>query len=293
MQFLKNHFRQFPEEAAPVMLAVQAGAFSINNHVKGASDFFPDYKKLDKVPDEFKMEVLMMWPPALNKNIISKVAKAEYNGKRDERILAKIWLFMTGSSEQDPLPTRSKTLLKDILTYKRKMYDNEPKLQLTHSHLVKFEAHGVFKPVDECQEDEGIIVYRSILHTLIGLKAAILKTLVCVKGQAVIQKSWDEKQATLTNKDADFQKSAHALFNPDATKKYQMTNIAKADDFKERLKKAAENLEEIEEAKAATTCASTRSPEMPEQTPAKRRKAMRTLSDESLPEELKADEAEE
>ena len=104
---------------------------------------------------------------------------------------------------------------------------------------------------------------------------------------------WDEKQATLTNKDADFQKSAHALFNPDATKKYQMTNIAKADDFKERLKKAAENLEEIEEAKAATTCASTRSPEMPEQTPAKRRKAMRTLSDESLPEELKADEAEE
>ena len=139
MSFLRKHFSDHPDEAAPLMLAVQAGNFKAETK---QLQVWLACKTMDKLPPEFMVSSIVEWVPSLSFKLMSKVQGAVYeNGAKDDQILNKMWLALTGATAGEPIPSKSRQLCSEILTSVREGFPVAPTISIGSDFKIKFNVY--------------------------------------------------------------------------------------------------------------------------------------------------------
>ena len=144
MRFLKSHLAAPPEEGAAVMIAVQSGEFKVKAD-SDKSDIMPEYKKNDRIGDEDKMTMLNVWNPALTPGVLTRMKKALYDGKKDEKVIQKAWSLATLEDPQGNLVTRSKSLMLEFYTHKRALMHSKPMVSLNSDFTIDWSQSNIFQ----------------------------------------------------------------------------------------------------------------------------------------------------
>ena len=121
--FLRNHFKNHPEEAAPLMLAVQAGVYQVDQK---AEVKIVTAKTVDRLPLDFMTAAISVWMPNITPKLWFEIQNAVYDGVKDDGIVKKIFTALTCASASDAVPTQKRSLLEEILTAKRASYASRP-----------------------------------------------------------------------------------------------------------------------------------------------------------------------
>lgn len=168
VKFIRERLNKHPEQGAAIMLAVQSGVY--DGTTTKSNKFLSDVKRLDKVPDEYKIDCMKAWLKGMSAEVWAKVQKATYeNGQKNEQILQQCFRFMALTSEHEPLPTRSRALLKKVLTSHRSLYKTQPKLAIKKNFRIDWAASGVYSLSGE-EGTGAAIVYRKVRHNFLDIE---------------------------------------------------------------------------------------------------------------------------
>lgn len=162
LQFMKKHLQQFPEQAASIQLACQRGQFDASRK-KSDSEWIADVKRIDRLSDDMMMDVLKKAYPKLSADMWLAIQRAEYNGKKDADIIKQLFMSTFCLSEGEALPTRSKSLLRELLLAKREAFKNKAPPHLSKQFHLDFTTDGVYKLVGDKMVDKEK-VFTHILH---------------------------------------------------------------------------------------------------------------------------------
>lgn len=73
-----------------------------------------DCKRIDRLPQEYMTSLMVDWCPHFSPDILQKVARAKYGGSKDDKLIVKVFLFLSVSTEEETLWIREKDLMKKI-----------------------------------------------------------------------------------------------------------------------------------------------------------------------------------
>lgn len=152
------------------MLAVQAGNFKAVGRVTSA--FLNDIKRMDKLSTDFLLDTIPQVLPHVTSDILVKIQRAKYNGNKDEKVLNKIWLLISVSTEDEALVTRDKALLVRLVKHKRTLFQKPPLLILQDDFTINFPKHGIYTLIDEYEHEVGLLIYRKIVHNPTGIQVS-------------------------------------------------------------------------------------------------------------------------
>jgi hypothetical protein len=300
LKFLRAHLAKFPEEGAAIMVAVQSGEYKVK--FEEVTDIMPDFKKLDRLPDEQKQAMLEEWWPSLTAEVVAKMKRAANValGKKNDKLISKVFCVAVLEDPASLLATRSRSLIVSLYNHKRTLMPVPPTLVLKPNFTVDWDAMVVFELKGSKKVDDRD-VFTTLRHKTYDVEVDLPSAVVCFHGEAFIQDGWMESDAVITTKTRDFQKNCLSLFQATPVVVDGMTKtIVKTTPWKDNIAHKAKEAKGT--ADAASTAADPPSvsgaaaSSSPSAAPAKakamstptKRMPKRSLSEVSVPEELKA-----
>ena len=271
------------------MLEVQAGRFKVKTDADATlSDVMKERKFVEGINEEDKLVHLQEWLPAMSEEVWIRVKNAQYGGKNDDRIIHKCWELMSCESAKNSCLTRSRTLYGQLLTQKRTDMPEPPMLVIEPNFLINFSNNGIYKYasiIKDINAGNGGERYTNIIMKPLEKQAALPSTTICVKGDCCIQMNHDWKLAYITNKTKDFHKNCMELFIGNELEQADLKCIVKKPTWKAAIEAKNKEIQEYDnKMKSADQTVTDSSPPIQ----LRRRCIKKTLSDVSVPEELKA-----
>jgi len=285
MTYLAAH----PSEAPTCWLMLSSGKFK-EEAKKWEQDRIPhSYEKVGDLSQDAMKDVCTGLVPSLSPMVWARLQKARYaDGNMDRALVKKVFMYLTGDKDDDPLVCHSKSLLVKLYEQKRTGM-GALQLLMDAEFCVNWRVNGVYSLSDPITDGGLGRRWTKVKHSC-GQSVDLPKTTIFLVDKVYIESNWSEKGAYIADSDDDVHKVIYPMFQKVGLLKWASVRaLAKTDQFSkavaesEQLDDGSEKAAPPPGAAASSSAANPSAAATP--TPAKK-KLKRSLSDVVVPAEL-------
>eukprot|EP00971_Amphidinium_carterae_P351287 6492026-Amphidinium_carterae.2 len=265
LQQITAYLKEHMEECPAALLMLQSGRHLGASSSADTDPLYPDITKVSQIKHAEMGKLVSVLQPSLSETAVNKLKTA------DKAIVSKLFWAATLLHQEDPLPTRQKSLFSEMLQRKNSLF-KAPPIVVNAGWTIEWPKQGIYEFTGQ-REQAGI----GSVYTHIGIrgsdkKVALPARTFFTQAEATIRENWSLAGAKIDNGGSTT--DVLPLFEKEGL--VTIRTLMKGE-FRQQLQKAESDLQ----AEAAASAVAKAKPA------AKKRKLTRVNTDQSIPSPLK------